>query len=421
MVVAAFAHTAPSPPGPKSPVQRGSEVRSSAERFRNHVSGLLRRRSPSAARRTSPRLGSPADGSKQPVFPDEHGSGSIGVGQHGPSQTDTLVTTQQADTSDSEISIQVGDKDTTWIEQILGVLFAVLFLLPILVLLLGIVVGVPTGLLAVCLVMDSGCLRAALFIVGWGIALLSGTITGGILALILEGVGLGSETIGEAMLSNVFGAGPFLFFFGYPVAAVFGKRWFDSMSRERFLTWKQTLTGGAMLGFGVGSVAHLLRSVFALKGGSFGGFGGGSFGGGGASGSFQGTAVGASSSAAGGASGAAAGSAGVAPGVAGTGGAATASSGTSTSVRTYLTRAKDWLLRFQWYHVLAFLLITLIFVPLGLGTVEILQNTEVLVSVLLFGAGYLAYRTWNPDAISKWSSALQDAGFQGGEASGSWR
>jgi hypothetical protein len=302
-------------------------------------------------------------------------------------------------------------------ESLLEVVFGVLILGPIIAIILGLLFAFPAILLGVSLVMDGGCLRYLLFGVGWIFSMIYGGIVG---VIIGEMIGL------EFLIKPTF----YVFMFGYPVVAYWGHKKLQAMPDEQYRAWDQTLTGGALLGFGAGSIAGLVRSAAS----GFGGFGGGSFGGGGASGSWSGasgtagsatstaaggtssTAAGTATTAAGGASEAAAVATGAAPGVTGTGSAGAETNGS----RGWWTRLRQWFQKFQWYHGLAFVLATLVFVPLGLGTMQALQNTKFFVFTLVCVVVYSGYKLLRryPDAPE--AALTKISSFHGGEASSSW-
>jgi len=278
------------------------------------------------------------------------------------------------------------------VENVIGGLLLILLLSPIIAILVGLLLAFPAILLGVALVMDGGCLRYLLFGVGWIIALFYGLLAG---LLIGEGL-LGLEFLIEPIF--------YTFTLGYPAAGYWGRRTLQSMPEERYKAWEQTLTGGALFGFGAGSIAGLLRSAAS----GFGGVGGGSFGGGGASGSWSGTSGAASASSAAGSASAPA--------------AAESSSDPSTSAssRGFWTRLRQWFQKFQWYHGFVFGLATLVFVPLGLGTMWALQNTKFFVFALVGAVLYSGYKLLknNPDIPQTAVRSLSSWG--GGEASGSW-
>ncbi|MFB6274422.1 MAG: hypothetical protein ABEL51_16180 [Salinibacter sp.] len=118
--------------------------------------------------------------------------------------------------------------------------------------------SVPAAALGVSLVMEVGCLRYIFFGMGWLCAICHGLLTGAI-----GGEGVPALTFLTKPIAHVF-------VWGYPIAAYWGHRKPQSMPEERYWAWDQTLTGGALLGFGAGSIAGLFRSV----GSGFGGFGG---------------------------------------------------------------------------------------------------------------------------------------------------
>jgi hypothetical protein len=277
----------------------------------------------------------------------------------------------------------------------------------LLAILVALVTVGPFVILAVSLVMEEGCLRYGVFAAGWIFSAFSGMIvTGLVLGLVVGGLDLGSgvfESLGPV--------GVFAFILGYPAAAWWGRRWLQALPRERRLAWKQSLTGGALLGFGAGSVAGLLRSAAS----GFGGFGGGSFGGGGASGSWSGSAA---SSAAGPASGTAASAPGASTGAA-SASAPMGAAGASGAADGWWARFKAWGRRFRWYHGVGFVLAVLAFAALGAWTMAALRgDTEFLVLVLGSGAVYGGYRLWRRLASS--DARDTDTSFQGGEASASW-
>jgi uncharacterized membrane protein YgcG len=335
------------------------------------------------------------------------------IQQEAPSPDPSADAPAQESASSSVETESVGENVLEWV-------FGVLILGPIVLLLMSLLLAFPTVFLAVSLVMDGSCLRFILFGVGWLCAL----ILGGLVAAL---VGEGIFEI-EFLSKSIF----YLFTWGYPVAAFWGHRKFQSMSPERYQAWKQSLTGGALLGLGAGSIAGLARSAAS----GFGGFGGGSFGGGGASGSWSGTsgtAGSAASTAAGGTSSTAAGTAttaagstseaaalttGAAPGVAGTESAGAPDEGAGS--RGWWTRLRQWFQKFQWYHGFAFVLVTLVFVPLGLGTMQALQNTKFFVFALVCVVVYSGYKLLRryPDAPEAVLTTISS--FHGGEASSSW-
>lgn len=316
---------------------------------------------------------------------------------------------------ETERSPEYGESLT---EQIVEGLLLVIVLVPV----LGLLFAFPATLLAVSLVMEGGCLRYILFGLGWVFAIFYGLLLGAI---------VGEEILGLAFLVEPVG---YTFVWGYPVAAWWGKQKLQSMRREQYQAWEQTLTGGALLGFGMGSIANLLRSIFTLKGGGFGGFGGGSFGGGGASGSWSG-ASGAAGGVSSGATGSAASSTAstattVAQGTAQA--AATAavpskagdplpdSSSKTSHSKGFWARLRHWFQKFQWYHGVIFVLVVLVFVPLGLGTMQALQNRDVLIFVLVCTIVYggIRFLRRNPEAPTSALSTISS--FGGGEASSSW-
>jgi uncharacterized membrane protein YgcG len=288
-----------------------------------------------------------------------------------------------------------------------GLVDALVGLLLALALVLG---GIgPFVILAVVLVMDKGWLQYLLFTVGWMGAVGCGMAVSGVV------VGAAGELLGlsSGTAERLAPAGVVLFTLGYPAAAWWGRQKFRSMPRERYLAWRQSLTGGALLGFGIGSAAQALRTAVSLKGGSggFGGFGGGSFGGGGASGSW---------SASGTAGGAASAASGTASSVAGSSVGGAVSAGTAAGTMGTWGRLRRWTHRFRWYHGVVFVLALFFFSLLGLGSAEALQkHTGLLVLVLVLGGLYGSYRLWRWGQTSA-ASFFSAADFQGGGASGSW-
>lgn len=303
-------------------------------------------------------------------------------------------------------------------ESVIEVLLGIFILGPIITIVLGLLLAFPAVLLGVSLVMDGGCFRYLLFGLGWIFAIFYGLLLGAI---------IGEMTLGLESLTKLIG---YLFVLGYPVVAYWGHKKLQAMPEEQYRAWDQTLTGGALLGFGAGSIAGLLRSV----GSSFGGFGGGSFGGGGASGSWSGasgttggvgaagsastTATGTTTTAAGSSAKATAVVAGATPGMADED--SPGNSTDSSGGRGFWTRLRRWFQKFQWYHGLAFILVTLVFVPLGLGTMRALQNTEFFVFVLVCVVVYSGYRFLRRNPRSTRSFIDSMSSFKGGEASSSW-
>lgn len=312
------------------------------------------------------------------------------------------------------------EEDRSVAEQILEpILFTFLFFI-----LFGVAASLPLALGAVTTVIDSGWLRMGLSVLGWICALGGGLVVGLFGSLIAAQV-FGYGISAQYLITSTLG-GAMLFMGGYYAGRVWVRRRFDSMPEEQFRTWEQTLEGGALVGFGYGSVASLLRSAVAVKGGGsgFGGFGGGSFGGGGASGSWgaaSGTAGGASSvsagatAAVGGTSGATAASSGVAPGVAGAGATAASASAGATG-DGLLVRVKRWLRHVQWYHLVAFGFIGLVFLSLGRLAAHVLPIEWILGLGLFFGGYWLWQRRESAEASVRSGASL----FRGGEASGSW-
>ncbi|NBB74902.1 MAG: hypothetical protein GVY35_14680 [Bacteroidetes bacterium] len=253
------------------------------------------------------------------------------------------------------------------------------------------------GFAAVALFLDAGCLRMGLAVLGWGAALLGGLLIGGVL-----GTGLGAL--------SVFGwAGVIAGGLGYPVLFLRARTKIKQLPQAEYLTWKHTLTGGALLGTGAGSALSVVRSAGALFKGS-----GGSFGGGGASGSFGGgqvaqvataSAQGASaSSTVGLTSSAAPGVGAVSAGVASTRSAAAAADDQGRASSASGSRVKRvgravWRLvrRLRWYHGVAFVLVLLVFLPVGMGVGTVFQRPRLLLWIVgvytLFRVPWLLVRS----------------------------
>lgn len=337
-------------------------------------------------------------------------------------QTSREETTAPEQESPAEPTPSVSEDEESVVESVLEVLIFG----PIFAILLGLLLAFPSVPLGVSLVMDGGCLRYLLFGLGWIFAIFYGLFTGAV--------------VGEELLGLEFLVKPitYTFMWGYPAVAYWGHKKLQSMPPEQYRAWDQTLTGGALLGFGAGSIAGLFRSAAS----GFGGFGGGSFGGGGASGSWSGAsgaAGSASSTAAGGASSSAAGTAttaaggsseaaavatGVAPGLTSKEPSSPTSSSAppadASSSRGLWTRLRQWFQKFQWYHGLVFVLATFVFVPLGLGTMQALQNTKFFVFVLVCVVLYSGYKLLHRSSDASHSVASTISSFQGGEASSYW-
>jgi hypothetical protein len=232
------------------------------------------------------------------------------------------------------------------------------------------------GFAAVALFMDSGCLRAVVAGLGW----LSAVLYGLVIALILvDMAGLPSGLLGLAFWGSTLTFGLLYFW---------GKRRVGRLAEADRLTWKRTLTGGAFIGTGVGSMLNVARSAGALFRG-----GGGSFGGGGASGSFGSAQAAAAPIASPGVTSPGA----VAKGTAVLGHASTASTtaaagiaaGSAGIFQHVRNRSESWLRatmeqlrRLRWYHGIGFLFTLLIFVPVGLGLTAILERPRLLLGIV---------------------------------------
>jgi len=255
-----------------------------------------------------------------------------------------------------------------WYEQVVEVLIFALFLtLP---------AAFPVGFAAVALFMDSGCLRAVVTGLGWLSAVLYGLM---IALMLIDMAGWPAGLLGLAFWGSTLTFGLLYFW---------GKRRVGRLSETDRLTWKRTLTGGAFIGTGVGSMLNVARSAGALFRG-----GGGSFGGGGAGGSF-GSAQAATAPIA---SPGVASPGAVAKGTAVLGHASTSSTtaaagiaaGSAGVLQHIRNRSRSWLRaimaqlrRLQWYHGIGFLFTLLIFVPVGLGLTAILERPRVLLGIV---------------------------------------
>ena len=318
------------------------------------------------------------------------------------------------DESDGAIvSISTSEDDMT--DSVLEFIVLAIFL-TILIAIAGVFVG---GFAAVSIFMDTGCLRFFVFALGWGPAAFIGLFIGLLL----------SEMTGLEFLMSL---STKTLFWGYPIAWGVGLHHAKQLPEDEFETWKQTLTGGALLGAGAGSVLNLARSAAVFKGG------GGSFGGGGASGSFSGGAaanvqsVAAASTSGGSAAGAvalggAAGAANVAVQHAANSSDAESSASpdadsearepTSWFHRQAL-RFTRWIQRFQWYHGCAFVVVALIFIPVGLWVAHLLQDRNLLIAGGVIVGLTIVYRLWKRWATPSPSEA--DSSFSGGGAVTSW-
>jgi len=234
----------------------------------------------------------------------------------------------------------------------------------------------PVGFAAVALFMDSGCLRAVVAGLGW----LSAVLYGLMIALVLvDMAGLPTGFLGLAFWGSTLTFGLLYFW---------GKRRVGRLAEADRLTWKRTLTGGAFIGTGVGSMLNVARSAGALFRG-----GGGSFGGGGAGGSFGSAQAAAAPIASPGVASPGA----VAKGTAVLGHASTSSTTAAAGIaagsagiiqyvrnrsRSWLRAAMEQLRRLRWYHGVGFLFTLLIFVPVGLGLTAILERPRLLLGIV---------------------------------------
>jgi hypothetical protein len=290
----------------------------------------------------------------------------------------------------------------------------------------ALLLGLTTlSVLSLSLVSDSGCLSIVIFALGWVLSLVTGMLAWATLAAPIHAAASpqgGVQISGSG--SQLYQVMMWVFGLGYPIAAFLVRARLNAMPQEQSLTWKQVLTTGALFGFGVGTAGKTLKG-----GGGFGGFGGGSFGGGGAGGSFQGAAgsgAAASGAATGGASGAgqaaAAGAAGAGTGLAeeGASAAAEAPNPSEPPSPRSPSQGRTWIERVRPRHGCAFVLVALVFVGIGYGTLQALPDRAGPV-LLVFGGGYLAYYLvrwyWRgPDQ----GTASSSSAFEGGEASSTW-
>lgn len=242
------------------------------------------------------------------------------------------------------------------------------------------------GFAAVALFMESGCLRIGLAMLGWGSALLGGLIIGGLLGTALGGLSFFGWT------------GVIVGGLGYPILFLRARKKIEQLPRAEYLTWKLTLTGGALIGTGASSAASLGRSAGALFKG-----GGGSFGGGGASGAFGGGQIAQVTAAAAqgtGAPGAVVLTSNTAPVAVGAVSTGMASAGTTESadgkdrvsattgsrIRQFGHAVRDFMHRLRWYHGVAFVFIVLVFLPVGMGVTTIFQRPRLLLWIVGFYA-----------------------------------
>ena len=286
-------------------------------------------------------------------------------------------------------SPEAATANSSWGVQVVNGVVNSIVVLVIYLLLTTVLVGIPSTIAAVTAAMDDGPLRLGLFIIGWVLAPVCGFFAGVVTLLPLkEFLGAGAGAFGF-MLGM-----PLVFLTGYGVARARIRRWLQSLPEAEAVAWRRTLTGGALVGAGVGSVAKLIRSVFTLKGSGFGGFGGGSFGGGGASGSWSGASGAASASSAG--TGAVAGAGSGAAGTAPAASAAVRGAEAAASERgSWLTQ---WRRRLQWYHAAAFGLVTLVFYAVASFTMEMFPFWGAVVPTVLVVASGL-WR-WLRSAVS---------------------
>lgn len=300
-------------------------------------------------------------------------------------------------------------------EDPFDVIFEFIVLGVVALLLLAIAGTFIGGFAAVSIFMETGCLRFVVFGLGWLPACFAG---------FLLGIGL-SELIGWGYLTKL---GAYTGLWGYPFGWAWGLRRAKQLPREEYVTWQRTLTGGALLGAGAGSVLNLARSATVLFKG-----GGGSFGGGGASGSFGsiqasgGGSAGAAGTSA--SSGASAGSAAVLGATSGSAARSTATqaaaehSGEGSWIRRRIQGALRWMRRLRWYHGCAFVLVVLIFVPVGLGAAAWLQDPKTLIFVAALALAMSIYRWLKRRAEPSGAASPpgdNETSFRGGATSATW-
>jgi uncharacterized membrane protein YgcG len=307
-------------------------------------------------------------------------------------------------------------QETSILEAVLLGFAALLFLV--------LFTGIPISIAAVTAAMEGGWLQTGLSGAGVLGALVGGAFTGMLgLSLIGQVVEI-NLTLG--LLFWTIAGSALLFAGGFFGLRALIRRWLRGLPPERARTWRQTLTGGAVVGAGFGTLSSLFRSLFAAKGGGFGGYGGGSFGGGGASGSWSGA------SAAGGAASGSAASSGAGAGTAlstgesavvvagasartepGDADATTDASPSSSASAGLLGRVRRWIRHLQWYHAVTFALIAGAFSSLVKLTVQALEVKTALVLGGLLGA-YALWRRRSSDEDDRSASS------RGGGASASW-
>ncbi|MFB6249781.1 MAG: hypothetical protein ABEL97_14560 [Salinibacter sp.] len=302
---------------------------------------------------------------------------------------------------------QSAAQETSILEAVVLGIAALLFLV--------LFAGIPVSVAAVTAAMDGSWLRTVLSGVGVVGALAGGALTG-MLGLSLTGQVV-EMTLTLGLLVWTIAGGGLLFAGGFFGLRALIRRWLRALPPERARTWRQTLTGGAVIGVGFGTLSSLLRSLFAAKGGGFGGYGGGHFGGGGASGSWSGASAG---------------------GGAASAGVASAKTKTETGTAVAVTRGPEppepgtpdattdtspstglfggvlrWVRHLQWYHAATFALIAVAFSSLVKLTVQALEVKTALVLFGLVGA----YALWRRRSTDGGDAA---AAFRGGRASASW-
>ena len=334
-----------------------------------------------------------------------------------PSAPDTTLRDTSVQSAEDDQSSVTLDADVSEGETVLETVLEIFLLGPIFLLFMTLLLAFPMVLLGVAVVMDGGCFRYMVFAIGWVCAIFYGMIAG-----MLVGEGLfGTESLVMPIIH--------IFTWGYPILGLWVDMKLDNMPEEQYRAWDQTLTGGALLGFGAGSIAGLFRSAAS----GFGGFGGGSFGGGGASGSWSGASGAASASTGAGSAGSAAAGAsagtagGTSGGAAATGAASGAAAASSSSTPDRSEERRDergslrqWFDKFRWYHGIAFIFAIIVFMPFGLGAMQALQNPKFFWTVLVGLLVYSVYKLLRQSPEATNAVVRSFSSFGGGEGSSSW-
>ena len=126
----------------------------------------------------------------------------------------------------------------------------------VVLLFMGVLFGIPTCVAAVTAALDDGALRSGLSVVGGVLALICGAFTG-LLSITLQKMVLSIEDPTSLLFRSVVG-GALVFVLGYTAIRAWIRRWLRTLPREKAVAWRRTLTGAALVGAGVGSVATLL-------------------------------------------------------------------------------------------------------------------------------------------------------------------